>query len=88
MTENKIKLYKFYKSNCAPCYALSRILIQTKLPENIEVIELNVGDEKNKELAKKNEIDKVPALMFEDGRKIIGSKTKQEVIDFINGYNI
>jgi len=58
------------------------------LPENIEVIELNVGDEKNKELAKKNEIDKVPALMFEDGRKIIGSKTKQEVIDFINGYNI
>jgi hypothetical protein len=88
LTENKIKLFKFYKQNCAPCYTISRILVQVEIPENIEIIPINVGLEENKKFAKDNEINIVPALMFENGTKIIGLKNKQEVIDFLNGYNI
>lgn len=80
-----MKLYKYYKNDCAPCYALSRILMNINLPKNIEIVPMNVGIEENKTKAKELGISAVPVLMFEDGRKLEGKKTKEEIINFING---
>jgi thiol-disulfide isomerase/thioredoxin len=78
------KLFKFYKNDCPPCYAMARNLLQLKLADTMEIVELNVNDETNKELAKENGIDKVPALMLENGNKLIGLKNKEEIMAFIN----
>ena len=77
-------VYKFHKPDCAPCYALSRILKHIEIPEDIEIINLNVNEETNKAIAKENSIDKVPALMFENGIKIVGLKSEDEVVSFLN----
>lgn len=80
-----IKLYKFYKNNCSPCYVLARILVVVDMPEDVELVNINVENEENKAFALKNEIEKVPVLMFEDGRKLILPKSKIEVINFLKG---
>lgn len=79
-----MKLYKFYKSNCVPCYTLGRILNTIKIPDGIELVELNVDFPENKELAKSYGAKKVPFLVFEDNSKSIeGSQTRESVIDFL-----
>ncbi len=78
----KTKVYKFYKPNCPPCYALGRILNIIEIPENIEIINLNVELNENKILAKNNSIEKVPALLSEKGIKIVGNNTKEEILLF------
>jgi thioredoxin-like negative regulator of GroEL len=77
------KLYKFYKNDCPPCYSLSRNLIKVSIPDTIELVELNVGEDKNKEFAKEFGIDKVPTLLFENGNKLSGIKTREEIQSFI-----
>jgi thiol-disulfide isomerase/thioredoxin len=80
------ELYKFYKNDCAPCYALSRnlIVLENEIPEDINIIEKNVGIEENKILAKSFGLDGVPALVFPNGNKLIGSKnTKEQILNFI-----
>ena len=47
------------------------------------IVPKNVGEEENKLFAKSNGINNVPALMFEDGRKIVGNLTKDQVINFL-----
>jgi thiol-disulfide isomerase/thioredoxin len=81
------KLYKFYKSDCPPCYAMGRNLTQLKLADSMEIVELNVGLEENKEIAKEKGIDKVPALMLENGKTLVGLKSKEEILAFVNGEN-
>jgi predicted DsbA family dithiol-disulfide isomerase len=78
-----LKIYKFYKNDCPPCYSLGRILNHIHIPENIELIPKNIEIEENKKFAKENGIDKVPALMNEEGLKIIGLKTESEILDFL-----
>lgn len=78
-----MKVYKFYKNDCPPCYALGRIFYQMEIPKDVEIVEMNVGIEENKILAKNNGIDTVPALMKEDGSILIGKMTKQNVLDFL-----
>jgi glutaredoxin len=77
-------VYKFFRDSCSPCYNLSRILNVINIPDDVEIVPKNVGEENNKTLAKSYGIDKVPALIFEDGRKIIGNLTKDQVIDFLS----
>jgi predicted DsbA family dithiol-disulfide isomerase len=81
------KLYKFYKKDCPPCYSLERILLQIEIPKQIELINSNIAIDENKNLAKENGIDKVPSLLFENGNKLVGLKSKEEIIEFI-GQNI
>ena len=77
-------VYKFYKDNCAPCYNLNRILNVINVPENIEIIPKNVNLDENKILAKSFGIDKVPALLFESGKSLIGQHNKDEVVNFLS----
>ena len=72
--------------DCAPCYSLSRnlIILEDVIPEDIKIIEKNVGIEENKVLAKSFGIDKVPMLIFPHNKKMIGGKiSKEEIIEFI-----
>lgn len=76
-------VYKFYKSDCAPCYALSRLLLNIKIPQEIEIVQKNVSMEENKIFAKEHGINTVPALMFEDGRILKGLITRDNLISFL-----
>ena len=78
-----MKLYKFYKDDCSPCKTMKKIMSLIDIPEEIEVIELSVNNEENKNMARDNGITTVPALMFENGKKFIGVKKKQIVEEFI-----
>ena len=81
-----IELYKFYKNDCAPCYSMSRnlIILEDRIPEDIKIIEKNVGIEESKLLAKSFGINKVPMLIFPHNKKMIGGKiSKEEIIEFI-----
>lgn len=80
-----MKIYKFYKPNCDPCKTLVKMLATIDIPENYEFVELNVEEEDNKQFAYANGINKTPSLMFEDGRKMIGLKHKQDIINFLGG---
>jgi len=78
------KVYKFYKSNCPACYALERKLIQIGVPEDIEIIKLNVEDENNLKFAKSLGLNIVPALVFESNNKTISGKIiTDELVDFL-----
>lgn len=82
-----MKLYKFYKKNCAPCYAMERRLVQIGIPENVELIPMDVGVIENLEIAKEFGLEKVPVLMFEDGRKLEGMRTAEELRSFLGVEN-
>ena len=45
------KIYKFYKPNCSPCSTLVKMMATMNIPNDFEFIELNVEDEKNKQLS-------------------------------------
>ena len=77
------KIYKFYKPNCSPCSTLVKMMATMNIPNDFEFIELNVEDEKNKQFAYDNGIDKTPSLMFEDGRKMVGLKKREEIMSFL-----
>lgn len=77
------KLYKFYSNSCAPCAAMDKVLKKIEMPQDIELIYLNVGEEKGREEAKKRGIFSVPALSFESGNTLIGMKTEEKIKEFI-----
>jgi glutaredoxin len=79
-----MKLYKFYKQGCYPCNTLSAILRRIELPEDIELVEIDAGLEENKEFVEEKEIEKVPVLLFENNKRLIGVKPKIIVEKFIN----
>jgi predicted DsbA family dithiol-disulfide isomerase len=62
---------------------MARNLIKVNIPDTVELVELNVSEDKNKEFAKEFGIDKVPTLMFEDGNMLTGLKTREEIQSFI-----
>jgi predicted DsbA family dithiol-disulfide isomerase len=66
---------------------MARNLLQLKLADTMEIVELNVEQEENKQLAKEKGIDKVPVLMLENGNKLVGLKNKEEIMKFINSEN-
>lgn len=77
-----MKLYKFYKDDCIPCRNLSRIL---ETIDEVEIIPIDVKTIEGKELAFNHEISSVPVLMKENGDKLIGLKSKKDIVDFIGG---
>ena len=78
-----MKLYKFYKKGCPPCYSLSRILKTINIPESIDVINVDTAIESNKELINIFDIDQIPALVFENGEQLIGMHSKLEIEQFL-----
>lgn len=82
-----MKLYKFYKQNCAPCYAMERRLTQIGIPVGVELIPMDVGIRENLALAKELGFEKVPVFMFEDGRKLEGMRTAEELRAFLGVEN-
>jgi thiol-disulfide isomerase/thioredoxin len=80
-----LKVYKFYKNDCPPCYALGRIFYQIEIPDNVEIVEMNVAEDNNKNFAKSKGINTVPALMKESGEFITGKMTKTSVLEFLGG---
>ena len=78
------KIYKFWKNDCTPCRALSKKLETMKIPDDVEIISLNIDNENNFQLAIANGISSVPALLDEKGNKLIGLMPDKEIIEFIN----
>lgn len=78
-----MKLYKFYKDDCPPCYVMERLIAKIGIPDNTELVKMNVKNEENLKVAKANGIDIIPALMFEDGRILKGNKTEIEIKEFL-----
>lgn len=81
------KLYKFYKDNCAPCKAMDKLLERIELPDDVELVYLDVGKEEGRQEAKRRGIQSVPSLAFEDGSPLIGMKTEEVIKEFINSYS-
>ncbi len=77
------KILKFYKNDCPPCYALSRLFLQIDIPSNIEIVEMNVGEENNKKLAKEMGVEKVPTLVKENGSLITGKIDRKTLLEFL-----
>ena len=77
-----MKLYKFYKDDCIPCRNLSRIL---ETIDGVEIIPINVKTIEGNEFAFNHEISSVPVLMKENGDKLIGLKSKNDILKFIGG---
>jgi hypothetical protein len=78
-----LKLYKFYKDDCVPCRSLSKLLSEIHIPENLEIVNINIKE--NMDFTIQNKITGVPTLMYENGNKLIGLKPKEELLSFING---
>jgi predicted DsbA family dithiol-disulfide isomerase len=66
---------------------MARNLLQLRLADTMEIVELNVELEENKQLAVDKGISKVPVLMLENGNKLVGLKTKDEIMKFVNSEN-
>lgn len=79
-----MKLYKFFKQGCYPCNTVTAILKRIELPEDVELIEIDAGLSENKEFVGKSEVEKVPVLLFENGKRLIGVKPKIVIEKFIN----
>ena len=78
-----MKIFKFYKKNCPPCYAFNRILNHIEIPENIEIINLDVEIEEYKNMAKSHGIKIVPSLLSENGNILNESKTEENILLFL-----
>lgn len=79
-----MKLYKFFKPDCKPCSTLAKVMDTLNLPEDLEIIPLDVSFEENKKMAYANGINQTPSLMYEDGRKMVGFRTRPELLEFLN----
>lgn len=81
-----MKVYKFYKTNCAGCYTLGRALAMIEIPKDVELVELNTDIQENKDFAHQKGVSTVPTLLFEDGRMLTGGKvTKRQLLEFLGG---
>jgi len=78
------KIYKYYKPNCPPCYALSRLINTTIFSDVVEIIALNADEEVNKKKLEEMGIHEVPVLMKEDGSYITGMQSRSSLLDFVN----
>lgn len=82
-----MKLIKVSATWCAPCKALSKSLKELTLPENIELIEIDV-DEQPAECAKLL-VRGVPTLILQDDegttlRRKSGAMTTEQLKEFLD----
>ena len=80
-----MKLYKFFSKSCIPCRTISGILKSIEIPENIELIEIDVELEENKDMVRKHRVSGVPTLSFDNGKQLVGLTNKEKILQFING---
>ena len=80
-----MKLYKFQKDMCSGCNTITAILKTIELPDDIELITIDVMQPENKHYLSEYGITSVPVLMFENGNRLIGATNKNRVVEFING---
>ena len=78
-----MKVYKFYANWCQPCRTLEKQLGVVKTQH--EVVPVNIELPESKELIVKYGITGIPALVKEDGAKLVGLKSAKQVEEFING---
>jgi thiol-disulfide isomerase/thioredoxin len=78
-----LKLYKFYKDDCIPCRNLSKIMSNMTIPSDIEIINLDVKDPKNREYIDKYKIQGVPTLVKDSGESLVGFQSTKAVAEFI-----
>lgn len=78
-------LYKFFKQKCYPCATVTAILKRINIPDGIQISEIDASLEENKTLLEKHNIEKVPVLLFEDGRRLDGMKPLIVIEKFIKG---
>ncbi|GEM_PF-4803282 len=81
-----MKLYKYFKPGCYPCTTVTAILKRVDLPEDVELVEIDASLEENKHLLVENKVEKVPVLLFENGKRLYGVKPKIILQEWINGY--
>lgn len=77
-----MKLYKFYKPGCAPCNTLKAIMRTISLPEEIELVDVDITQTDSIEF----EVTQVPMLIFENGNSIVGVKPKVVLEKWISSY--
>jgi thiol-disulfide isomerase/thioredoxin len=83
-----LKIYDFYAKWCNPCKALAKTLETIELPEDIELIKIDVEEDENEELITKFRIKNVPVLVMvdEEGnelKRVGGNIPKPQIIEFI-----
>lgn len=83
-----LKIYDFYATWCNPCKALAKTLETIELPEDIELIKIDVEEDENEELITKFRIKNVPVLVIvdEEGnelKRVGGNISKSQIIEFI-----
>lgn len=82
-------LVDFYATWCGPCKQISPILedIAEENPGETKIIKVDIDE--NSELVKRYRVMSVPTLiLLRDGEvvnKVAGVRTKQELLDIING---
>jgi thiol-disulfide isomerase/thioredoxin len=76
-------VYKFYADWCGPCKILEKNISVAKIQQ--QVVPVNIELPESKELIVKYGITGIPALVKEDGTKMVGVKTVKQIEEFING---
>lgn len=82
-----MKLYKFYKPHCQPCDALNAMFGRLKVPEDLKIIRMDVTDKEGRDLALQYGLQSVPALVKEDGSKMVGVPKSFEDLKAFLGVN-
>ncbi len=82
-----MKVYKFSAPWCGPCRQLNPIIKSLK-DDGYKIIDVNIDEEE--EFSDKYNIKSVPTIMLTDDdgieqRRLLGVKTKEEIINFIKG---
>ena len=81
------KLYKFYADWCGPCKSLSSIIDQVEMPDDVELIDMNV-DEEGRDMAQMMGVRSIPTMCLVDSEgKLIATKVgmmnKEQFLEFV-----
>lgn len=78
-----MKLYKFYKPNCAPCEKQDEMLKFNLGEKESEIIRLNIMERDNLHKLKEQGFKTVPILMFENGLSLEGHVPEINLVEFL-----
>ncbi len=79
-----MKLFKFYKPDCQPCKFLDSVLRTLDIPQDVEVIPINILEEDNADFVIEFKLSAVPTLVFENGYRHQGMMPSHEFQTWLN----